>query len=278
MQIINHRLCLDNGAPYKFYENTNYPPNTKLYACEYLIIHYTTGTDPMQTINTFTNPNSKVSAHLLITRQGEIYQFVPFNIVGWHAGYSQWADREKLNRYSIGIELDNAGRLSWVNGQWIRHDKVFSGDEILIAPHKLVDVDMCWEKYPQALLDALLETAKLLKATYNFIDVVGHDDISHSGKMDPGPAFDMAAFRNEVMGFQPGQQYIFKNCKPGWVLRKEPDDLSDATGQLIDGREVVVLGYHSNWAEVQEILASGDLGALKGWMLERFLKRLRPFE
>jgi len=277
MQIINHRLCHDDGTPYKFYKNTNYPPNSKLYTCEYLVIHYTTGTRPEQTIGWFTNPKAQASAHLLLTREGEFHQFVPFDTVGWHAGFSQWGGLKSLNRYSIGIEVDNAGAMVKKNGVYMRQLRVFKPDEVIETNHKLEYGVKGWEKYPQAQIDALLEVSKLLKATYNFGDVVGHEDISLSGKTDPGPAFDMTAFRNEVMGFTPGQQFVFKNCNPNQVLRKKANDLAGSTGKLVVGREVVVLGYTRNWAQVQEVLTDGSLGPLQGWMYERFLKRIRPF-
>ena len=47
----------------------------------------------------------KVSSHLLIKRDGEIIQFVPFNLRAWHAGTSKHKERENCNDYSIGIEL-----------------------------------------------------------------------------------------------------------------------------------------------------------------------------
>jgi N-acetylmuramoyl-L-alanine amidase len=276
MQIINHRLCHDDGTPYTFFPNKNYPPNTKA-VCEYLVIHYTTGTNPQQTINWFKNPAAQASAHLLLTREGEFYQFVPFDTVGWHAGYSQWADRKSLNRYSIGIEVDNAGALVKKNGVYMRQQRVFAPDEVIETNHKLEYSIRGWEKYPPAQMTALLEVAKLLKATYNFGDVVGHDDISLSGKTDPGPAFDTDAFRDEVMGFTPGQPFVFRNCFPNQVLRKKPNDLAGSTGKLAVGKEVVVLNKERVWAEVQEVKADGSLGPLQGWMRERFLKRIRPF-
>jgi N-acetylmuramoyl-L-alanine amidase len=275
MQIVNHRLFDDNGTPYRFIQSPNYQRNTKLLACDYLIIHYTTGTKPSQTINWFTSPNSKAVAHLLVTREGEIIQFVPFNIVAWHAGYSQWADRFGLNRYSIGIELDNAGRLVRELNSWKRYNVAFSDDQVLKATHKLQLVEMGWEKFPEAQMDALRQVAELLKATYNFIDVLGHDDVSLSGKLDPGPAFNMVEFRNKIMGFQAGQQFVFKNYMPGVVLRAASKERSSATGRIPSGREVVVLDTFRNWVQVQQVQADGTLGSLKGWMLERYLKRLR---
>jgi len=277
MQIINHLLYDDNGAPYRFVNSPNYPHNTRLTACDYLIIHYTTGTNPSQTINWFTSPKAMAVAHLLITRQGEIIQFVPFNTVAWHAGNSQWADRTSLNRYSIGIELDNAGRLvrDRNQGPWKRLNITFSDDQVLVAIHKLQTEPMGWEIYPQAQLDALIQVGKLLKAMYNFIDVLGHDDVSLSGKLDPGPAFDTVGIRNEIMGFRPDQRFVFKNFAPGTVLRTASRERSDATGSLPRGREVAVIDTHRNWVQVQQVLPDNILGSLTGWMLERSLKRMR---
>jgi N-acetylmuramoyl-L-alanine amidase len=275
MQIIDHRLYDDSGAPYRFVNSPNYPRNTRISVCDYLIIHYTTGTTPSQTINWFSSPRAMAVAHLLITREGEIIQFVPFNTVAWHAGYSQWADRYGLNRYSIGIELDNAGRLIRDKGVWKRLTSTFTDDQVMVATHKLQTVEMGWEKYHQAQLDVLREVSKLLKATYNFIDVLGHDDVSLSGKLDPGPAFDIVGFRNEIMGFLPDQRFVFKNFRPGTVLRSEPKERSNATGSLPSGREVVAIGTYRNWVQVQQVLPDNTLSPLRGWMPERSLKRMR---
>ena len=38
----------------------------------------------------------RVSSHLLITRIGEIIQFVPFNLRAWHAGISSYEGRERI--------------------------------------------------------------------------------------------------------------------------------------------------------------------------------------
>lgn len=50
----------------------------------------------------------KVSAHLLIKRDGEIIQFVPFNMRAWHAGESCFEGKDNCNDFSIGIELEGA--------------------------------------------------------------------------------------------------------------------------------------------------------------------------
>lgn len=64
-------------------------------------------------------PDVKASAHLVIGRKGEIIQLVPFDVEAWHAGQSSYAGRTHLNRFSIGIELDNLGRLVWTAGRFV---------------------------------------------------------------------------------------------------------------------------------------------------------------
>ena len=43
----------------------------------------------------------RVSAHLLITREGTLWQFVPLHLRAWHAGDSCYQKRKNCNDYSI---------------------------------------------------------------------------------------------------------------------------------------------------------------------------------
>ena len=58
--------------------------------------------------NHFGNPRSGVSAHYIIGKRGEVLQCVPDERRAWHAGPSKFKGREKVNDFSIGIELVNA--------------------------------------------------------------------------------------------------------------------------------------------------------------------------
>ena len=60
----------------------------------------------------------KVSSHLLIRRDGEIIQFVPFNLRAWHAGVSKHKERENCNDYSIGIELEGTDKSNFTDTQY----------------------------------------------------------------------------------------------------------------------------------------------------------------
>lgn len=98
----------------------------------------------------------KVSAHLLIKRNGLIIQFVPFDKRAWHAGISSFKNRNNCNDFSIGIELEGADNIAYTDQQYY----------------------------------ALKESIKVLKSHYPITDIVGHSDVAPDRKTDPGASFD----------------------------------------------------------------------------------------
>lgn len=107
----------------------------------------------------------RVSAHVLIRRDGRPVQFVPFGERAWHAGVSHWRGRGACNDFSIGIELEGT-------------------DE---------------EPYESAQYTSLAALVRTLCDTYPLLSrdaVVGHSDIAPGRKTDPGPAFDWARLRH----------------------------------------------------------------------------------
>jgi AmpD protein len=106
----------------------------------------------------------RVSAHLLLRRDGAIEQFVSFNDRAWHAGKSSWQGRDACNDYSIGIECEGAD-------------------------------DVPYEAAQYATLATLLP---MLMAAYPSITrerIVGHSDVAPGRKTDPGESFDWAQVR-----------------------------------------------------------------------------------
>jgi AmpD protein len=101
----------------------------------------------------------KVSSHLLIRRDGEPVQYVPFHERAWHAGASSYQGRERCNDFSVGIELEGADEVPYEPAQY----RVLSA--VILA--------LC-EAYPSLSLTR----------------IAGHSDISPGRKTDPGPAFD----------------------------------------------------------------------------------------
>jgi AmpD protein len=101
----------------------------------------------------------RVSTHLLIRRDGELVQFVPFHERAWHAGESQFRGRARCNDYSIGIELEGEDETPYDDRQ-----------------------------YP-----VLVSVLRALSAAYPAItprEFAGHCDVAPGRKSDPGPAFD----------------------------------------------------------------------------------------
>ncbi|TLF50454.1 1,6-anhydro-N-acetylmuramyl-L-alanine amidase AmpD [Halomonas urmiana] len=112
-----------------------------------------------------------VSAHLLIRRDGECVQFVPFEARAWHAGRSRWQDgaleRRALNDFAVGIELE--------------------GDEVT--------------PYTGAQYRALASATAAMLARYPALTsrrITSHARVAPLRKSDPGPAFDWAYFRQEL--------------------------------------------------------------------------------
>lgn len=109
----------------------------------------------------------KVSAHVLIARDGKLTQYVPFDRRAWHAGRSSYEGRVACNDFSVGIELEGTDDRRYTAKQY----------RALVS------------------LIAALRTAypSLRKAA-----VVGHSDIAPGRKTDPGPAFDWLRLRRAL--------------------------------------------------------------------------------
>jgi AmpD protein len=124
-----------------------------------------TGTLPADADPSFRERSGlRVSAHVLIRRDGELVQYVPFGQRAWHAGKSAWQGRESCNDFSIGVELEGTDDTPYAEAQY------------------------------QALASL---TAALLAAypTLSPAAIAGHSDVAPGRKTDPGPSFDWARLR-----------------------------------------------------------------------------------
>lgn len=188
MKIEKHLL---HGVNFIRSPNTNktfIPVNLK-----YLVMHFTGPYTLQSVINTFTNPKSMVSAHLVIDRDGKITQLVPFNYVAWHAGNSSWHGIRWMNNYSIGIEFVNDGKLKKKNGLYLN-----DVDMIVDEQNVFIDGKEYWEKFTDIQIEKGLEVSKLLINEYKLKEVLGHSDIAPGRKIDPGKAFPMGKFKELV--------------------------------------------------------------------------------
>jgi len=186
---------------------------------KFLLMHYTAGPSMEGAIRSLTNPKRKASAHLIIDKNGDVAQLVPFNHKAWHAGRSAWriSDEtiyEGMNRFSIGIELVNGGRLlkspggkyrTWW-GKIIDNDDVFIDEDYFItskyANQSVHKTGVAFERYPEPQLTTALEICQELVEKFDIIDILGHSDVAtpEGRKLDPGPAFPMENFQSVLYG------------------------------------------------------------------------------
>ncbi len=92
---------------YDFIPSPNYddrPVNTTV-SC--IVLHSTVVNSMEGTIDTFLPAAAKVSAHFIVGRNGRVVQMVPIEKRAWHAGVSVLEGAEKVNDYSVGIEMVN---------------------------------------------------------------------------------------------------------------------------------------------------------------------------
>ncbi len=126
-----------------------------------LVLHYTGMPDADSAINWLANPESKVSAHYVVTEAGEVVRMVPEEKRAWHAGASYWRGIADVNSASIGIEICNPG-----------HEWGYRG-------------------FPDAQVEALIPLMYDIVTRHNITrgNIVGHSDVAPDRKLDPGEMF-----------------------------------------------------------------------------------------
>ena len=145
---------------------TNYSPNFSIpkrtkKKIKFIILHYTGMKKELDAINRLCNPKSKVSSHYFVKKSGKVINLVPDSYVAWHAGKSRWGKFNSLNKYSIGIEIQNSG-----------HDNNYENFSL-----KQI-------KSLRLLLKKLIFIYKISPK-----NILGHSDIAPNRKKDPGEKF-----------------------------------------------------------------------------------------
>jgi len=277
MKIANHRLTDDAGKALPFSASPNCGGTLKP---RVLVMHYTAGRSSQSACGWLCNPKAKAAAHLVIGKDGDVTQLVPFNVKAWHAGPSTWQVGGKrvvgLNACSIGIELDNPGRLVRRGGKWrsLSLGLEFADAAVLEAVHKHESAACGWALYPGAQLEAAFEVAAALIERYQLEDIVGHEDIAPLRKSDPGPAFPMDSFRARLLG-RGADDDVDR------LVTSEPANLRSGAGtqhapviakMLPRGTRVQLLAMDGSWRKVDVLDTVDGANDLHGWIHGRLLK------
>ena len=123
-----------------------------------VVLHYTAMDRARSACDWLRNPESQVSAHHLVGRNGRVTQMVDEAQRAWHAGAGRWGAVEDVNSRSIGIEISNTGT----------------------APFPAVQMDAL-----EGLLAGILHRWQIPPHR-----VIGHSCMAPGRKIDPGPRFD----------------------------------------------------------------------------------------
>jgi len=222
-----------------------------------VVIHYTAGRDAGSSAK-FLCSEVKASAHLVIGRDGKIIQLVPFNTISWHAGVSAYGARQGLNKYSIGIELDNAGVLQKTGSEYKAwFGRSYPENEVLLATHRNESKPAYWHSYTEIQIEACRQVCELLIGKYGINLIVGHEEIAPGRKQDPGPAFPLDKFRDRLLSHNRSDEPDFIDQK-GTVIA---DFLNIRSGAgvsfekiappLQQGKEVKILEESNGWYKVE---------------------------
>lgn len=185
-----------------------------------VVVHYTGGPTFLGALQSLTADDDRyVSSHFAIGKTGATRQLVRLNRAAFHAGVSSWRYKgetiDNVNRYSIGIELVNRGRVypdpSVVGGFRYRLGKrwrPYKGEDPIAAELVYVGgsvdpVRSYWEPYTEKQLAALEWLLERLPEAVDqpSLDLVGHEEIAmpfggtaRRQKTDPGPALPWPRF------------------------------------------------------------------------------------
>jgi N-acetylmuramoyl-L-alanine amidase len=264
MNITNHRL---EDADYIESPNQGgpYAPG----ALDTIVIHFTAGASAESAIETLCNVERRVSAHLVVGRNGTVTQLLPFNIIGWHAGRSKWGEREGFNKYSIGIEIDNAGELEERDGRYESwFGRAYPEEEIVRGIHRHQTVESYWHRFTPEQLRVVEALCAALIAEYGIQHILGHEEIAPDRKVDPGPAFPLDQMRARLLeGPTVDAGPETATVKASRLnIRAAPNGQAERlAGHLFQGTEVEVLEEQAGWCKVKV--------ELEGWVAKRYLER-----
>lgn len=141
-----------------------------------LVLHYTGMTTADAALARLTDPQSHVSAHYTIGRDGRVFRHVAEDRRAWHAGVSVWAGARNINARSIGIELVNPGH------------------------------EFGYIPFTDEQIGALIDLAKdiLIRHAIAPARIVGHSDVAPARKQDPGELFPWQHLAEFGIGLWPG--------------------------------------------------------------------------
>jgi N-acetylmuramoyl-L-alanine amidase len=268
--IQNHLL---KGAPFI------QPPNYSKAACSprWLAVHFTAGPDYLSTYYTFTNKNIWKYSQLVIDKDGDRYQFGPFNRQAWALGAGcYWGGKMNIEGEVINVELVGMGwvyKLLGQYGRWFGWPtyRFITVDpaRIIQAKHYLETSFKYWVNFPQAQIDSLFDFARDARKAYGLVDAIGHEVVQIQ-KVDPGPLFPMAKLRKEVFGVDDAMPRLVARSGGVHLHIWASESSAIMPGSWAErGARVIIRDRLQRWVRVE--VTDGHAAGKSGWIMEREL-------
>jgi len=160
----------------EFRASPNFGPRRHGLGPDMVVLHYTGMSDVTAAAERLCDPASEVSAHYLISQNGQVVQLVAETMRAWHAGAGAWGAVNDVNSHSIGIEIANRGPLT------------------------------SFPPFPEPQLTALENILGDILERHAIAprNVIAHSDMSPTRKVDPGPKFDWQRLALRGLSIWPG--------------------------------------------------------------------------
>jgi len=176
--------------------------NFNLRKPNFVVIHHTAQNSCEQTLKTFTTPQTQVSAHYVICKDGTIHHMLNDYLRAWHGGAGKWGNSTDINSNSIGIEIDNNG----------------------------------FETFTDAQVTSLLRLLASLKKQYSIptANFIGHADIAPGRKVDPNRNFPWQQLATDGFGlwYDTTNVQVPDNFNPMQALRIIGYNIQDSASAI----------------------------------------------
>lgn len=276
MKISNHLLIGDSGREVALKRS----PNTGGSLSPTLIVLHDTasGLNSDGPVSWLTDPAARVSAHLVIGRDGSVTQLVPFDVVAWHAGKSSWRGRSGCNAFSIGIEVVNPGAMSLhANGKSAIGPDRKPYDLVTYNIRRAKDErhpEAWWMDYTAEQVATITSVCAVLKTAYPIQAITTHWEVAPGRKVDTNPFFPLEHLRAHLFGGHDDDGAPIVTTIVAAVLRRWPSYADNVVASLSLGASLEPLrsGEFTNdgktevWTLVREPATLAE-----GWINNAYL-------
>ncbi|MEH6403059.1 MAG: N-acetylmuramoyl-L-alanine amidase [Sneathiella sp.] len=185
---------------------------------EMLVLHYTGMTSAEAALDRLCDPTSNVSAHYLVTEQGQVYGLVDEKDRAWHAGVGCWRGETDINSASIGIEIVNPGH------------------------------EFGYVPFPKLQMQAVIDLSRKIVTRHPIeaYNVIGHSDLAPDRKQDPGELFDWKKLASNGVGI-----WVTPDVAGEGALADIPRLLFEIGYELPDGMAIsdVITAFQRHWRQ-----------------------------